>query len=228
MSSDIEVAAKLREAKGSNQVRKIRQEGWIPAVVYSGIQETTPIQIDEHDFELMLSKHGSESMMIGLSIDGGKSTQVLLKEVQHHPIDGHVLHVDFHAVDVSKKLSVNIPIELVGEAKGVVEGGVLDHSMREVEVECLPADIVEQFEVDVSGLGIGENLTVADLDIDSEKYTILSEPELAVASVVPPRKLEEEVETEEGAVEQGAAEPEVIGEEAAEAADEAGGEEEEQ
>jgi len=119
MSSDIEVAAKLRDAKGSNQVRKIRQEGWIPAVVYSSIQETTPIQINEHDFELMLSRHGSESMMMGLQIDGGEYTQVLLKEVQHHPVDGHILHVDFHAVAMDKKLVVHIPVELAGDSRGL-------------------------------------------------------------------------------------------------------------
>lgn len=226
MSNDVEVAAKLREAGGSSQVRKIRQEGWIPGVVYSATRESTAIQINEHDFELMLSHHGSESMMIGLSLDGGKSTQVLLKEVQHHPIDGHVLHVDFHAVDVSKKLVVNIPVELVGDSKGVLEGGVLDHSMREIEVECLPADIVEQFEVDVSALEIGDNLIVADMDIDTEKYTVMSDADLAVASVVPPRKLEEEIEPEEDVLEEGAAEPEVIGEETEESGEETGEEEE--
>lgn len=213
MSNDIEVVARKREVSGSNAVRKLRMDGWIPAVVYSSSQESMPVQIDEHDFELMLGRHGSESMMLGLAIDGAKSTQVLLKEVQHHPVDGHILHVDFHAVDMHKTIAVNIPIELVGDPKGALEGGVLEHAMREVEVECLPSDIVEQIDIDVSGLGIGDNLTVADLDIDTAKYTILSDLEQAVASVIPPRKLEEELEPEEGVGEEGLTEPQVIGEE---------------
>ena len=208
MSNDIEVMAKKRDVCGSNAVRKLRQDGWIPAIVYSSAQEDMPIQINEHDFELMLSKHGSESMMIGLSVEDGVSTQVLLKEVQHHPVNGRILHVDFHAVDMLKKIAVNIPIELVGDAKGLVEGGVLDHSMREIEVECLPSDIVEQFDVDVSALAIGDNITVADMVLDDSKYTMLSDPELTIVSVVPPRKAEE-TEDEEGG--EGAAEPEVIG-----------------
>lgn len=219
MSNDIEVAAKTRSAVGSNQVRKLRETGWIPAVVYSSSQDAETIQVDEHDFELMLGRHGSESMMMGLQIDGGKSRQVLLKEVQHHPVDDHILHVDFHAVAMDEKLVVNIPLELVGDPKGVLEGGVLDHIMREIEVECLPADIVEQFDVDVSELEVNDSLTVADIVIDKSKYTILTDEELAIAAVVPPRKLEEEIEEEEGVPAEGA-EPTVIGEEEEEEAGE--------
>ena len=155
--------------------------------------------------------------MMGLQIDGGKYRQVLLKEVQHHPVNASILHVDFHAVAMDEKLVVNIPIELVGDPKGVLEGGVLDHTMREVEVECLPGDIVEQIEVDVSGLDINDSLSVNDIEIDKSKYSILTDGELAIAAVVPPRKLEEEVEPEEGLAEEGA-EPTVIGEEEAEEA----------
>lgn len=215
MSNDIEVTANKREVVGSGEVRKLRQAGLIPAVVYSGSDENTTIQMNRHDFELMLSRHGSESMMIGLSIDGAPSRQVLLKEVQHHPIDGGVLHVDFHAVDMHEKITVSIPIELVGDPKGFLAGGVLDHALRELEVDCLPGDIVEQFEVDVSELEIGDNMTVADMKVDTAKYDVLTDPELAVASVVPPRKAEEEIEEEEGLME-GAAEPQVIGEEESE------------
>lgn len=216
MSEDIKVVAKQRESKGTNAVKRLRSEGWIPAVVYSSKRETMPIQVNEHDFELMLGKHGSESMMMGLEIEGGQSTQVLLKEVQHHPVDGHVLHVDFHAVAMDETLQVAIPVELLGEPKGVVEGGVLDHILREIEVECLPADIVEQFEVDVSELDVNDSVTVGDMEIDRNKYKVMVDEELAIAAVVPPRKTEEEIEEEEGVLEEGAAEPEVIGEEEAE------------
>jgi large subunit ribosomal protein L25 len=213
MSNDVEVMASRRTVAGSGEVRKLRQEGLIPAVVYSGGGESSLIQMNQHDFELMLSRHGSESMMIGLSIDGEPSRQVLLKEVQHHPISGHVLHVDFHAVAMDKKIAVNIPIELVGDAKGVLAGGVLDHPLREIELECLPGDIVELIEVDVTALGIGDTMTVADIELDHDKFSVLSDPELAVASVVQPRKAEEELAEEEAAT---GAEPKVIGEEESE------------
>ncbi len=211
MSNDIVVKAQKRSDVGSSAVARLRRTGWIPAVVYSAKKDALAIQLDDHDFELMLSRHGSESMMIELDIADGAKEQVLLREVQHHPVDGHVLHADFHAVDMHKKLVVNIPIELTGTPKGVVEGGVLDQSLWDVEVECLPGDIVEQLVLDVSGLEIGDNLTVADIGIDTEKYEIMTEPEISVASVAPPRKLEEEQEPEEGLdVSEG---PEVIGEE---------------
>ena len=214
MSNDVEVMAKKREVAGSGEVRKLRQDGWIPAVVYGGGGESSLLQMNQHDFELMLSRHGSESMMIGLSIDGAPARQVLLKEVQHHPISGHVLHVDFHAVAMDKKIAVSIPIELVGEAKGVVAGGVLEHPLRELELECLPGDIVELIEVDVSALEIGDTMTVADIELDRGKFDVLSDPELAVAAIVPPRKAEEEEVAEEEAA--AGAEPKVIGEEESE------------
>lgn len=211
MSNDVAVKAQKRSEIGSSAVARLRRTGWIPAVVYSATKDTLPIQVDEHDFELMLSRHGSESMMIELDIADGAKEQVLLREVQHHPVDGHVLHVDFHAVDMHKKLTVSIPIELTGTPKGVSEGGVLDQSLWDVEVECLPGDIVEKLVADVGGLEIGDNLTVADIEIDTAKYEILTDPEIAVASVVPPRKLEEEREPEEGLeLSEG---PAVIGEE---------------
>ncbi len=210
MSSDIRVKAKKREDVGTSAVKRLRKTGWIPAVVYGESKETQSIQVEEHAFELMLSRHGSESMMMELDIEGGEKAQVLLRAVQHHPVDAHVLHIDFLSVDMNKKLTVAIPVEVTGTPIGVTTGGVLDQSLWEVEVECYPGDIVEQLVLDVSGLEIGDTLTVADMKIDTDKYSVVTDGEIAIASVIQPRVIEEETDGEEVAV--AAGEPEVIGE----------------
>ncbi len=213
MSKDIIVVAKSRETTGSVTARRLRESGWIPAVVYSAKQESQSVQVEAHGFELMLRDHGGESIMLNLQIDDGVPVQVLLKDVQHHPVDSHVLHVDFHAVAMDKAISVSIPIVTVGDPKGVIAGGVIEHIMREVEVECLPGDIVEQFEVDISALEIGDSLTVADINLDKSKYVSIMEDDIALLAIVPPRKAEETgAEEIEGA--EGVTEPAVIGEKA--------------
>jgi large subunit ribosomal protein L25 len=156
----------------------------------------------------MLHHHAGEQMMVEIELDG-KTESVLLKDVQHEPLSGSVVHVDFQEVAMNKTLKVNISIEVTGEAAGVKnQGGMLDHSLHSIEVECLPKDILEKIEVDVSALKIGDVLTVKDINLDASKYEILAEDDVAVATVLAPRLAEEVEEGEEGA--EGAAEPEVI------------------
>jgi len=171
------------------------------------------IKLNEHEFGQMLKHHTSEHLMVSVEIDGKKGKTVLLKDVQHHAVFGHPIHVDFHAVSLTKKLSVEVEIELVGEPKGVTQqGGVLEHLSRHIQVECLPSDIVEKFELDVSELMLGESLSVGDIKLDPAKYTVLTTTDIAIAAVATPRVEEEPVEEEEVVVEEGetSAEPEVI------------------
>lgn len=209
--SDVKIAAQPREEQGKGPAGRLRRDGLVPGVVYGEGREARMVQINAHDFEQVLRKHSGEHMLVELSIKGDSPRQVLIQEVQHHPVSGKVLHVDFNEVSMTERLSVEVPIELVGDPVGVTkQGGVLEHILRELEVECLPTDILERVEVDVSAMEIGDSLTVADIQLDSEKYEILSDSEYAIAAVAAPRVEEEEEEEEE--VEAEGAEPEVIGE----------------
>jgi len=169
------------------------------------------IQLNAHDFDRTLRGHAGEHMLMDLEIAGDKPLKVLLKEVQHHPVSHKIIHADFNTISMTRKLRLELPIKLVGEPQGVSQqGGVLEHIMRNVEVECLPTDIVEQVDLDVSNLHIGESLLVSHIQLDPAKYTILSKPEQAVAAVSAPKVEEEPVAAEAVAAEGALGEPEVI------------------
>ena len=207
---ELKLVAKPREEKGSGPAGRLRREGIVPAVIYGEGKPAKMVQVNAHEFEQVLRGHTGEHMLVDLTVEGTGDHKVLIEEVQHHPVSGKVIHADFHEVSMTKKLSIEIPIELMGEPVGVTQqGGVLEHILREVEVECLPQDILEEIQVDVTGLGIGDSLTVEDIKLDPAKYEVLSEPELAIAAVAAPRIEEEPVAAEEEAVE-GAEGPEVI------------------
>lgn len=206
---ETKLTVQSRDLKGTAHARRMRRAGWIPGVIYNDKGEAREITLPKHDFEQMLHHHASEHVMIQIQIDGDKEESVLLKEVQHDALSGGVMHVDLQEVSMTRKLRVEVPIELAGDATGVQQGGVLDHLLHHVEIECLPADIPEQIEVDVSGLKIGDMLTIEDLSLDTAKYTVLMDGEVGVASVSMPRAAEEEISEEEGEA-AAAAEPEVI------------------
>jgi large subunit ribosomal protein L25 len=181
-------------------------------VVYGeGANEAaTSIQVPEHEMHDILRHHASGNVLLNLELDGGDAQKVLLKEVQHHPLTGRLLHVDFRHVSLSEKLRITVPVEFVGEAVGVSQqGGTLEQLVRDVEIECLPGDLLERIEIDVSNLHIGETLNVSDIPFDETKFTMITDPSVAVAALAAPRVEEEAVaEEEEGE----AAEPEVISE----------------
>jgi large subunit ribosomal protein L25 len=190
----------------------MRRAGRLPGIIYGGAA-THHVEIEQHAFEQMLHHHASENLILDVEIDGEPLGKALLKEVQHDPLSGHPLHVDLVEVSMTDTLRVSIPIDLVGHPVGVEFGGNLEHALRELEVECLPDDIVDSFQVDVSALRIGDTILVRELQL-GDKYTILAPGDLAVAAVAEPR-IEEEPVAAEGAAE-APAEPEVIGRKAAE------------
>jgi large subunit ribosomal protein L25 len=202
---DTKLIAKKRDLQGSANSRRLRKTGILPGVVYGAGKEATPIQLDMHGFEQLLHHHTSENVMVEIAVEGEGDVPVLVKAVQHHPVTGELMHVDLQKVAMDKPIQVEIELELVGDAVGVKVGGTLEHIMHSIEVECLPGDLVEVIEVDVSGLKIGDSLHVSDLKVDS-KLTLLADEDAIVATVSEPRVEVEEVE--EG--EEGAAEPEVI------------------
>ena len=218
---DAKLIVTSRELKGSPNARRMRRDGMIPGVIYSDGNEARSISLPKHDFEQMLHHHAGEQMMITIELDG-KESSVLLKDVQHDILSDGIEHVDLQEVSMTKKLRVQISIELIGEADGVKnEGGVLDHLLHSVDVECLPGDILEKIEVDVSALTMGDMLMVQDIQIDASKYEIVTAGDVGVASVSAPRVADDTEEGEEGeeGAEGASAGPEVINEKKAEDAE---------
>jgi len=209
---DKKLFAKKRDLQGTSNARRLRTAGSLPGVVYGSEMEPVSVLMDLHDFEQILHHHTSESLLIDIDLEGEGQLSVLVKEVQHHPVTSDLMHVDLMRVQANKPISVDIAIDLTGEARGVKVGGILDHVMHSISVECLPADLVERFAVDVSGLEIGASLKVSDLNLGS-KYKILVDEDAIVTAVHGPRAEEEEPEAAGGA-----AEPEVIGKKSGEEA----------
>ena len=206
----IKLAANKRDICGSRRVSRLRKDGWLPGIVYDTHGQSQPIQLKRHEFELLLRHRADENLIMDLAVDNDAPRKVLLKDVQRDHIRDHLMHVDFLEISLTRKLRVPVAIRLTGEPFGVTqEGGILEHLLRTVDVECLPMDIAKEFVLDVSQLKIGDSLFVRDLKIDPKKMMVLTAPDIAIASVLLPH-VEEEVKPEEAAVE-GAAEPEVIG-----------------
>ena len=155
-----------------------------------------------------LKGHTSEQFILDLDVTGSQPCKALIKEIQRHPVSHRIIHVDLNAISMTRKLRIEVPVRLTGEPVGVAQqGGVLDHMVRAVLVECLPTDIPEIFVLDVTNLNIGDRLTVADVKVDKSKVTVLSAADLAIVAVAAPRAEEEVAPV---AAEGAAAEPEVI------------------
>ena len=181
----ITIAANKRTVTGK-PVNKLRKGGVLPAVVYGHNLETTPLEINEREFAKAFKTAG-ESTIVSLSIDG-KTHPVLIHEVQNHYLTDRPIHVDFFAVNMTEKLTATVPLHFIGEAPAVKTlGGVFTRNLSEVEVECLPADLPQSIEVDISSLNTFEDaIRVKDLKV-SDKVEIKANPDEFVANVVPPR-----------------------------------------
>ena len=188
-NEEIRMKAELRMEQGSGAVGRLRRAGSVPAAVNRIGGGTTLAKIDAHAFKTMLRHHASEQMLVTLELDG-KDVPALMREVQYDVITGYPIHADFGEVSLTKKIRVQIPVRLVGEAEGVkVEGGILQQMIRTVDVDCLPMDIIEHFDVDISSLKLNQSLFVRDLKM-GDAYTIITGKDVAVATVAKP---EEEV-----------------------------------
>lgn len=202
--------AKIREETGKTKAKKLRKSGLIPAVVYKGGKESVNIKLKQEDLFHALHTSAGENVLITLKVEGEKkarSRTCLLKEIQKDPVKDDIIHVDLNEISLTEKIKVKIPVHSHGEPEGVVtDGGVLDHALWEIEIECLPTDIPEKITVEVAPMKIGDTVYIKDLEVPPG-VKILNDPELTVLSVVPPAK--EEV-APEVAPEEEAQEPEVI------------------
>jgi len=180
----MELKGEVRQGKGKGACKKLRRKNLLPAVVYGGGGGGLPIVVNPRELLKVLG-HG-ENVLIRLSLEGGGGIRtVILKELQRHPVRGSLLHADFQEISMERKITVAVPLILVGEAMGKLKGGIVDQSLREVEVECLPLTIPDRIEVDVSGLDLGDTLHVRDLKVP-DGVRVLEDPELTVVSVVAP------------------------------------------
>jgi large subunit ribosomal protein L25 len=185
----VEITVERRDGRGKGRARKLRRTGVIPAVCYGPKRTTVAVGVQAEEFERKLS-HLEGSHLIRLVNDGGKDPElhdkaVLLREVQRHPVTDEVLHVDFLEVSLTERLTVSVPLRFVGKPVGVVEGGILQPILRELEVECLPTEIPEFIEVDVSALGIHEAVHLADVRLP-EGVTPVADATQTLVTVLPP------------------------------------------
>ena len=200
MSSDKVIIAQLREEKGSNAARRLRIAGVLPAIVNDIEGNSVQIKLDAHAFEMLLRDHRGDNLMVDIKVGDAEVSKVLLSEVQHNTVTNKVIHADFREVSLTEKIHLSVEVELLGEAAGVKAGGVLEHLLRDVEIECLPTDIVETLSLDVSALEIGDTLTVGDIKAD-DTITILTKANIPVAAVAVPKTEEEEEAATEAAAE---------------------------
>lgn len=196
--------ARSRKETGKGVARSLRRQALIPAVFYGPKVEPVPLALGSKEVEKVVSSEAPENILIDLNIENGEATQshrAMIKEIQVDPVKQTILHVDFYAITMDQKISLEIPISLTGTPVGVTEGGILQQVSRTIEVSCLPDQIPETLVLDVSDLVIGDSLHVTDLDIP-EGVELLVEEKLTVATVVPPTKEEiiepEILEEEEG------------------------------
>ena len=191
------LTGKIREANGKSAARKLRTDECIPAVVY-GLNDNVSLSINPKELRKLIEAKG-RNVLIELKVDGdsAKNRNVVLKEFQTHPLKPGWVHIDFLEIDISKKIKVKVPIFLVGVSPGEKQGGIVNHIIRALEIESLPNDIPEKFEVDMSGVELNEMIRVSDLNL-GESVQILNDPNDIVLNVHLEKVKEEEPEVEEG------------------------------
>ncbi len=206
---ETQLTVEIRREIGGARVRRVLREGNIPAVVYGGGRPPTTIKLDRQAYERVRRQHRGETLLFHLEVrEGGKKLRdyaAVVVEEQHDPVGGRIRHIDFKRVSLKEKIEVRVPVVAKGEAVGVKrDGGSLEHSLWEIRVACLPAEIPEHIEVDIGPLEIGDSLQVKDLPLPPG-VTATHDPEAVVFAVVPP------MAEETGAAQEEAEEPEIVG-----------------
>jgi large subunit ribosomal protein L25 len=188
----VELKVKVREGVGKESAKKVRGAGMIPAVLYGEGAEPLAIAVNSKEFYPVIRTKARGNVILDLAIEGADRgvCKAIIREVQYHPVRRDIIHVDFQHISMTKEIVVKVPIMVVGESVGVKShGGILEHLLREVEVQCLPASIPDQVTVDVSELDIGDSLQVKHLAIEGVK--LVTDPDSSVVTIVAPTVIEE-------------------------------------
>ena len=211
MIKDITINAKPREGRGKSSARRLRAQGMIPIAIYGERKDPVAVAVNAKEIANILRSDSGHNTIFTIALpDGGDSSTVIIKDYQVDPVKGRLLHADLLRLSMNEVTRVNVAIETLGEPAGVkLDGAILDLQLREVEVECLPGNIPESLQLDVSELRVGDHLTVADLQYDREKIKVLTDESQVIAGVLAAR-LAEEVAPAEAEAEDSGGEPEVI------------------
>ena len=202
------LVVEIRDGRGKGPARRMRRAGRVPGNIYGHGVEPIAVDADAREFDALASRISVENTLLDLIVGDDKPRPVLIREIQRHPYRKQVLHIDFFAIKAGEKIKVSVPLKLIGTASGVRNaGGVLQQNLHELEVECLPSEIPESFEVDISELEIGDSIHLAD--VDTRGFPTSEAPERTVCVIQPPRVIVEETEEDEELLDEDV-EPEVI------------------
>ncbi|UCE18637.1 MAG: 50S ribosomal protein L25 [Gemmatimonadota bacterium] len=207
---DVVLKAEKRSETGKGFAKSMRRNGKTHAVLYGRGEETVPLAIDsQHLTTLLHSIHGDTALItLQLGSEKSKDRKVIFKEMQRDPVRGDLLHVDLHHISLTENIQLEIPVTLIGTPIGVREkGGIVQHILHKIEVECLPTNIPEHIELNIENLDVGDSIHVENITV--EKARVLTEAQRAVVTVVPPTVIKEAVPVEEEKEEE-VEEPEVI------------------
>jgi large subunit ribosomal protein L25 len=200
MADNVDLQARQREERGKNAARRLRASGMVPAILYGdGDGGTTALAVPDRVVDYTL-QHLGDNALYDIDLGSGGSTARIV-DVQRDPVSGRLVHLDFALVNMRERIEVTVPLHVVGESPGAEEGGVLQQVAYEVQIETLPGDIPQELTLDVSSLGMNENLTLADLTLP-DGITLLSDPEEVAATVTAPTEITEEDLEAAGVVEE--------------------------
>jgi large subunit ribosomal protein L25 len=211
MRKEITITADARDSRGKNEARRLRAKGSMPAVVYGGPTGPLPVAVSPKELTRILNSKTGHNTIFNLNLAGSEDTPVMIVDWQYDPIKSSLLHVDLKHIDLTQRITVNVPVVTQGEPKGVkVQGGLHEIVTREVQIECLPNEIPEQFFVDVSELMIGQSIRAGEIPM-SGSMKLVSSPDMLVSHVVALKAEEEPAAAAVGPEAAApAAEPEVI------------------
>jgi large subunit ribosomal protein L25 len=205
------VEGQVREERGKNAARRTRLTGLVPAVLYGGSKNPISLSVNAKQVSRILRSESGHNTIFTVRVADGQEEKAMVKDWQVDPVSGTLLHVDLLRIAMDVRMRVRVPVHTFGEPEGVkLQGGIFEMVTREVEIECLPGDIPEEFKVDVSGLTIGKQLRASDLPIDPQKIKLLSDPQRVLAHVVTLKAEAEPTAEAAVAAETAPAEPEVI------------------
>ena len=187
----VSLEGQVRPGTGKGPARSARRAGMIPGVIYGAGETPTALAVPKKEFELALkTAHAGGNVIVAIKLDGAAEKTAIIREVQRDPITHDILHLDFHHISLTEKVTVEVTVHLVGTPDGVKNGGgILEHITRTIEIECLPTQIPQHLEADVTALAIGDSIHVRDLNVPNAE--VLSDPDTTIATVVPPTVMTE-------------------------------------
>jgi len=212
----IAMKATVRKTRGNGPAKVLRREGYVPAVLYGPDAEAILLSVNTRDFENLIKHRNINQLLLNLTIGNGQpvTKAVMIKELQTHPVSQNILHIDFYEIDMKRKIRINVPVVTTGKSIGVESGGVVQIVRRDLEVFCMPTEIPEAIEIDISELNMGQSVHVQEIPLE-DNIEIAADVNFTVVTILSP-KVDIALDEEEAAAEEAAAAAEEDAEEGAE------------